>query len=335
MTGDSRQITADDVARRAGVSRWTVTRAFKPGAPISDKRRKAVLRAAQELGYVPDLLASGLAASRSGLVALLIDDFENAHKLPVLSALTEALQETGRAAILVNTSRTDTPANALIHARQRRVDASVLIGSRIGDDILQACLAPERPERLIVFARESTVAGIVSISCDDDRAMREISAHAIAQGHRKTLYVAGPRTGATRLRRSDAFAREMAAAGLPRPGILHIGSYSQSAAMREMSAYFETAEALPDLLFCENDALAFGAIDAAGAHGLSVPGDLAVIGFDNLSLGASRSYHLTSYEQPLEMMAARLIEVLDGAWPDAPGHFLPGRLVIRRSSQGR
>ena len=88
-------MTADDVAAAAGVSRWTVGRAFRKDASISAKSREKVLEAAEQLGYVPDLLAAALASDRSNLVALLVDDFTNPHKLVMLERLTRVLRQAG------------------------------------------------------------------------------------------------------------------------------------------------------------------------------------------------------------------------------------------------
>lgn len=98
----SGSVTADDVALLAGVSRWTVNRAFKTGASISDKARRKVLDAAEQLGYTPDLLAASLASDRSNLVALLVDDFANPHKLAMMERLTRILRRHGWDILLVN-----------------------------------------------------------------------------------------------------------------------------------------------------------------------------------------------------------------------------------------
>ncbi|MFQ8433899.1 LacI family DNA-binding transcriptional regulator, partial [Amaricoccus sp. W119] len=119
-------VTADEVAALAGVSRWTVARAFKKDASISAKSRRKVMEAAEQLGYVPDLLAASLASDRSNLVALMLDDFENPHKLVMLERLTRVLTRAGFGVLLVN-MLDDDASTALISASQRRVDASVVI----------------------------------------------------------------------------------------------------------------------------------------------------------------------------------------------------------------
>ena len=101
VEGEVETVTADDVAAAAGVSRWTVGRAFRKDASISEKSRKKVLAAAKSLGYAPDLLASTLASDRSNLVAFLSDEFENPHSLVVMECLSRILRDEGWGMLLV------------------------------------------------------------------------------------------------------------------------------------------------------------------------------------------------------------------------------------------
>ena len=98
----ARKVTASDVALAAGVSKWTVTRAFKPGASIAEESRKRVMEAADRLGYRPNLLARSLATKSTQQIAVFVDDFANPHKLPFLEKLTAALQAEDRVAMLIN-----------------------------------------------------------------------------------------------------------------------------------------------------------------------------------------------------------------------------------------
>jgi LacI family transcriptional regulator, galactose operon repressor len=324
-------VTADDVAQKAGVSRWTVTRAFKRGASISKARREIVLKAAEELDYAPDLLASGLASHRSGLLALLMDDFENPHKLLMLQHLTEALQANGIAAILINVNAELTPATALMNASQRRVDATVLIGTSFSEDILASAAVARRSQLLIVFARDTALEDSVSISCDNDFAIREMTRYALDLGHRRPLFIAGPITVSTPLRRRDAFVNAMEEAGCPTPEVIHVEHYSQGETRQAVAAALQRISPPPDLIFCENDVMALGAVDAVRAAGLNVPEDISVMGFDNIPLAESPAYDLTTYEQPLNEMVQRLIEVVHGEWPEDRRHLIRGRLVTRGS----
>ena len=297
--------TAEQVAARAGVSRWTVARAFKPGAPISEQSRRRVLEAAEAMSYVPDLVAAGLASDRSGLVALLIDDFEDLHKLVVLEALTGLLQCEGWGTLLVNvTQRTAFPA-ALLAASQRRVDAAVLNGTGFDDAILGTALGARRLRRLVILGRASEVEGTLSIRCDDAGAMREIAAHLLAGPYRRPLFVAGPDTQSAVPLRRLSFAEAWRAGRGAVPDTLNVGQYSAALSREALRARLgpTSASDRPDVIVCENDALAIGAIDAIRFDlGLAVPGDIAVTGFDDIPLAASPAYGLTTVRQPIEEM---------------------------------
>lgn len=122
--------TAKIVAERAGVSKWTVIRAFIPGASISESSRKKVVRAAEVLNYTPNFLARSLATSFTHQVAVFVDDFTNPQKLPFLEQLTLKLQTEGLVAVLININLNFDHVQALLNAEQRQVDAIVLFNDR-------------------------------------------------------------------------------------------------------------------------------------------------------------------------------------------------------------
>jgi DNA-binding LacI/PurR family transcriptional regulator len=328
-------ITADDVAAAAGVSRWTVGRAFRKDASISEKSRKKVLAAARSLGYAPDLLASTLASDRSNLVAFLTDDFENPHSLVVLGQLSRVLRDEGWGILLVNmTGESDTP-SALLAASQRRVDAAVLNGSWFDDRVIKTALGARRVKKLIVFGRASESPNTVSICCDDVAALREIAAFANAQGYRTPLFVAGPDTPSAILRRKETFLAEWRRLwGVPAP-FIHVSQYDIGLARKCVVTALMGAnrDPRPDILICENDALAIGAMDGVRCDlGLSVPDDIAVIGYDNVPLAALPAYNLTTWRQPLADMTAALVDVLGSEHEPGGDLVFPGEFVRRGSA---
>lgn len=329
-------VTADDVAARAGVSRWTVARAFKKDGVISDKARVKVLAAATELGYVPDLLAASLASDRSNLVALLVDDFDNPHKLVMLERLTRILRAAGYGTLLVNMLGESDAPEALLTASQRRVDAAVVIGTQFDDEIRRTALGAKRVKQLIIFARASTSPGTISIGCDDVAAMTEITRHLLTKGFVRPLFLAGPNTESTRLMRKDTFLNVWEQErGEPRPQVIHVPEYSMALACDAVADHLvgKSVEMRPDVIVCENDVLALGAIDALRHRlGLAVPEDVAVTGFDDVPLAASPAYNLTTYRQPVTEMAKALVRVLDEGGRNATDVFLPGRFIKRGSA---
>ncbi|MBL4768018.1 MAG: LacI family DNA-binding transcriptional regulator [Rhodobacteraceae bacterium] len=330
-----KNITANDVADLAGVSRWTVARAFRKNASISKKNRSKILDAARELGYVPDLLASSLASNKTNLVALLIDDFENPHKLPILKHLTEALQHAGMVAILINIGEFQTPTEALLSASQRRVDAAVLIGTGFSDELLSTALGAQKLKKLIVFARESSHEKTVSICCDNEKAVCEIVKYIHSKNYCRPVFLAGPRTLSTALKRKSTFIRELKKAGLPEPMIINIPAYNREMAMENVRTYLQAggSENFPDLMFCENDVLAIGAMDIVKySMGLRVPQDIAIIGFDDIDFVATPAYDITTYQQPLKAMTEKLIEILMDPDMVVENIHLAGELVVRSSA---
>ncbi len=337
MDEQSREtVTADDVALRAGVSRWTVARAFKKDGVISEKARAKVMAASAELGYVPDLLAASLASDRSNLVALLVDDFDNPHKLVMLERLTRILREAGYGTLLVNMLGESDAPEALLTASQRRVDAAVVIGTQFDEGIRRTALGAKRVKQLIIFARASTTSGTISIGCDDIAAMTEITRHLLGKGFKRPLFLAGPNTESTRLMRKDTFLSVWSEAhGAPPPSVIHVADYSMALACEAVTTYLSDLDETlrPDVIVCENDVLALGAIDALRHKlGLAVPAEVAVTGFDDVALAASPAYDLTTYRQPVTEMAHALVRVLDNGGRNATDVFLPGKFIKRGSA---
>lgn len=333
--GHRESVTADDVATLAGVSRWTVNRAFKTDASISAQSRKKVLEAASHLGYSPDLIAASLASDRSNLVSLLIDDFSNPHKLVMMERLTRILRHSGWGTLLVNTLSEDDAALALVNARQHRVDAAVLIGSQFKESILDAACGAQKVKKLILFARYSPNPGTISVCCDDESAMQSIAEHVISRGYRRPVFVAGPQTRSAHLMRKETFLKQWLKARGERAAFTTVETYDPQIAYHRVTSYLSGLKKTdwPDILVCENDALAMGAMDAVRHEfGLSVPENIAVTGFDDAPIATNPNYQLTTYRQPITAMAEGLVGVLQGDSDlDSLSRFV-GRLVIRESA---
>ena len=171
-----RRATAKEVAQAAGVSKWTVMRAFTPGASITEETRETVLKVARKLNYSPNLLARSLATNLTNQVAVFVDDFGNPHKLPFLEKLTERFQAEGLIVMLININRHFDHVHALLNADQRQVDAIVLFGTSFRDETLRDKRLRRGLPPLIVLARDSQIKGVPAVTCDtkhrDGRDMR-------------------------------------------------------------------------------------------------------------------------------------------------------------------
>ena len=327
----TRKVTALDVALEAGVSKWTVTRAFKPGASIADASLKRVMEAANRLGYRPNLLARSLATKKTHQIAVLVDDFGNLHKLPVLEALTLALQAEGLVLTLININRHFDHVNALLDVDQRQVDAAILLGTDFRDEILRERQLQGSTLPLFVIARESMIDAIPSVSCDAEASIQDIGTHLWQRGYRKPGFMSGPLTLSTvlgRRRHFSAFWKERGIAKVPELAAHSYDRKAAAGALREYLAKTPAADRI-DVLMCENDALAFGAIDVARTeYGLRVPADLAIVGYDDTDLAAAPAFNLTTFQQPMGEMVAAIVDMLAGRLKPA-SIIIRGKLIVR------
>jgi LacI family transcriptional regulator len=332
----SKRATANEVATLAGVSKWTVIRAFTPGASIADGSRQKVLAAAKKLHYSPNLLARSLATNLTHQVAILVDDFTNPHKLPFLELLTAALQAEGRAATLVNIASGYDHVSAMMNAEQRQVDAIILFGTGFREDMLHDKRFSKAFPDLYVLARDSQTELVTAINCDTEKAMLEICNHLSNGGYQFPCFMSGPKTLSTALGRRQYF-MEFWSKKLGRqiPEI-EAGRYSAStasSAMREFLQRCRQGGTKIDLVMCENDILACGAKDViVGELGMRVPGDIAIVGFDDIELAAAPPYQITTYQQPLEDMVAAIVQMILGKREKRPINF-PGKLIVRNSTR--
>ena len=329
-----KRATAREVALVAGVSKWTVIRAFTPGASITEASRQKVLAAADRLNYSPNLLARSLATNLTHQVALFVDDFTNPHKLPFLEKLTEQLQAEGLIAMLVNINRHFNHVNALLNADQRQVDAVILCGTAFRDETLNNRKLGAGTPPMFVLARNSQIEGVPAVNCDAELALQEIGDYLYAKGYRRPGFMQGAQTLSTALGRKRNFKSFWNQKGIDNVVDLSAERYSAeagAAAIREYLTNTPPGNRI-DLLMCENDILAVGAMDTIRSEfGLRVPEDIAVVGFDDVPLSAAPAYNLTTYQQPIEEMVKAIVEMILGKREKATIQ-MQGKLVPRGSA---
>ncbi|ENN84917.1 HTH-type transcriptional regulator ascG [Rhizobium freirei PRF 81] len=329
-----RRTTAKEVAAAAGVSKWTVIRAFTPGSSITEESKRRVMEAAAALNYSPNLLARSLATNSTRQVAVFVDDFRNPQKLPFLETLTERLQAAGLVVMLININNHFDHVHALLHADQRQVDAVILFGTAFRDETLADRKLGHGMPPMFVLARDSQIEGVPAVVCDAELALREIVDHLHEKGYRRPGFMSGATALSTALRRRQHFTDFWAEKGVDKIELLSAEKYSAEAGATSVHEYLSrTAPAeRVDVLMCENDILALGAMDEIrGKFGLRVPEDIAIVGFDNYELGGSSAYSLTTYEQPRFEMVEAIIGMIVGT-TEAETVTLPGKMIIRNST---
>ncbi|MFO1073467.1 MAG: LacI family DNA-binding transcriptional regulator [Geminicoccaceae bacterium] len=342
-----------EVAQHLGVSPVTVSNAFNRPDQLSAALRARVLAAAAELGYAgPQPAARMLRTGRAGAIALYTHDpithlLRDAHAITFLQGVAAACQERQMGLLLL-------PGAVSGGADLRAIEAAAV------DGFLLYALAADQPGVARVLARRlpvvavdvGAVAGIATVGIDDRAAAAMAGQHVLALGHRRLAVLSlellpdghDGRAGPERLAaasfavtraRWQGLAEAMAAHGLDAAAVpvLEIAGNSRATAARLVAGLlWEEPGRRPTALLAMSDELALGALDAARALGLAVPGELAITGFDDTEAAAAAG--LTTVRQPAAAKGRVAVEALLAAEPSEEGLLLPTELVVRRSTSG-
>jgi len=329
--------TIRDVARLAGVSIGTVSKALNAGGRLSSETRAKVLAAAREIEYRPNDLAQSLHRTRSMTVGIISSDSFGRFTLPIVEALEQQLADQGIAIFMCNA--TDDPARERQHVDQ-------LLGKRIDGLVVTSRRADERPPvgplpaglPVIYVYSQPNDHSALSLVTDDEGGARLAVRHLIAGGRKRIAHVTGPeRFEAVRLRHQGYIA-SLAEAGLkPRSGDYLVGAWSEQWGREAVAKLFDAKRTVPDGLFCGNDQIARGAIDALRERGIAVPKSVAVVGFDNWNIMTEAARPpLSSVDMNLSALGREagrmLIAMIDGERASGTRR-LPCTLVVRESSQ--
>ena len=338
MTQPRKAPTMADVARIAGVSPMTVSRAFKRDSSVSEATRDAILKAAEELGYVFDSTASSLRSQKTDFVAVTIPSINNANFAETLRGLSEGLKARGLQILLGYTDYDIHEEERLIEQLlRRRPEAIVVTGGRhtprarrllenAGLPVIETWDLPAEPIGHVVgFSNADAVRGMID--------------HFVAQGVTRIAFIGGDADRDTRgTDRREGFVAAMRAQGLDASRLIDAGAPPIS--MREgADAMGRLLETLPDTqaVICVSDLSAFGALTECQRRGVAVPGDIWIAGFGDYEIGGISVPALTTINPfPREIgarAAALILDVLDGRQVGPATVRIAPALMIRQSSR--
>lgn len=327
----ARSVTLHDVAREAGVSLITASRALSNPRVVSSDTIERVQKAAARTGYVPNLLAGGLASNKSRLVAALVPTIVGPVFLQTIQALTEALAEAGSQVLLGQSGYADSREDALIDAIiGRRPEGVVLTGIMHSPEGRRKLAASGIPIVETWDLSDKPIDMLVGFSHHDVGVA--VARHLYARGCKRPAVITGDDPRA--LRRKDGFVEGLRAHGLT-PLVHTLPAPTTFRDGRESLAALIDGPARADAVFCSSDVVAHGVITEAQVRGLSVPGDLAVVGFGDLSFAADLHPALTTVHidgPTIGRQAARFI--LDRAANRDPGPRVRdiGFSIVERAS---
>lgn len=325
------KVTAGEVALKVGVSRAAVSRAFHHDSSLSDDKRSRILAAAQELGYVPPS-AQAVARLSNGTVTLVVADMDNPFYPMAANILSQALHATGRRLILHAVPPDHDIDAVLRQVLDYRSEAAIVMSSLMSSRMAQECRRRNMP--VILFNRVQPDALMTAVTCDNYGGGRLAASHLLATGRRRIAVIGGKADTSTHIERYRGFHDAMNDAGTA-PFAERIGAFKYCKAF-DMAAELLAGPNRPDALFCLNDIMAVAALDAARVRGLDVPGDVAVIGFDDIPMADWPPYRLTTIRQPLHRMVTDTIDLIDAQLLDPDFHgvirIAPVELVRRSSA---
>lgn len=332
--------TSVDVARRAGVSQSTVSRTFSRGADgagVSEETRQRILAAAEELGYRPNALARSLITRRSRMVAVLFSYLDNPFYATALEQLCQALQAKGYHAVVFMMPDTLADVDRTVsELLEYQVDGVVTASVELSSKICERCQAQGVP--VVMFNRIQDDPRLSGVSTDNVQGGRLAARHLVGTGARRVGMIGGWQGASTNRDREFGFRAELDALGVPLMAYGE-GKFDLTEAWTATRAIFGGSGPHPDALFVTNDYMAIKVLDTLRFElGFSVPGDVAVVGFDDVAMAALPSYDLTTVRQPIPQMVATTVRILFeqiGHGSGEPEHVILGARLIERGSTRR
>lgn len=326
----TRKITSLDVAKRAGVSRSAVSRVFTPGASVSERTALKVREAANALGYRPNVLARAMLTGKSKIIGLVVAYLDNHFYPTVLELLSEALDREGyHVLVFMAAHGADDIEDIVSQILDYQVDGLVLASVALSSDLAQRCRASGVP--VVLFNRKLETEGELAVVSDNRMGGQLATEHLIALGRTRIGHIAGWEGASTQRDREAGLMEGLRAAGL---GLFarEVGDFRLPRARDAARRMFATPDR-PDAVFVANDYMAFGVMDVLRSElGLSVPEDVALIGFDDVPSAAWPAYSLTTIRQDAQAMVAATVDLLlseiAGTVVSAPAP-LPVKLIRR------
>ncbi|MFD6175408.1 MULTISPECIES: LacI family DNA-binding transcriptional regulator [unclassified Isoptericola] len=322
-------VTLRDVARAAGVSPATASRALSDAPHVSPANREQVARAAASLGYRPHPAARALTTGSTGTLGLVVPDLANPFFAAVAKGVQARAHETGRDVLVADTDEDVSAEPDVITRLGDRVDGLVLCSPRMPADDLGTLVAGGR---VALVNRETPFAP--SVSFDLAGGVRQALDHLRALGHDRIAYVGGPATSWSDGERRRALA-DVSSRGVP--PVHDLGPFRPTHGGGVQAADLALAAGATAVL-CFNDLVALGVLARLHARGVATPHDVSVVGFDDVPAASLVTPALTTVAVPLARAGREAVDLLgrdagSSPEPGSPEHRrLPVELVVRAST---
>ena len=328
-------VTLEMVAKLAGVSPSTVSRILNGTAVVSEAKRQAVVEATKTLGFVPNPLARGLAGGRTFSIGVVTQAIDSPFYGAALRGIEDELDPAGYSPLFMSAHWDPaTEARCLELLKARRVDGIVVLMPRLSDETLKAC-AQDLP--VVVTGRDLQAGQLFSLTFDNFTGALRATEHLIALGHTRIAFIAGDAEHPDAAERMRGYRAALQAAQLAfDPQLVVPGKYHEISGLEAVNQLLAQGQQFT-ALFAANDQMAAGAALGLFQHGLRVPDDVSLVGFDDLPTSVYATPPLSTIHQPAyelgRLAAASMLQLIAGIAPTAQ---LPlPELLVRGSSARR
>jgi len=302
-------MTIKDVAREAGVSVGTASQALRDSPAVRESTRRRVLAVAKRLRYHPSALARGLVTRRTHTVGLLISDIANPFFIRAVRAVEDVAQEKGYNVILCNTD--EDPAKETQYLRvlvEKRVDGIIL--ATTAGSLTAVRDVRWRRIPLVLFDRELPGVTANLVKVDGVLGGRLATEHLLALGHRRIAIIHGPMMRSTGTERLQGYLLALRDAGVrPDPALIREGNFKQDSG-RDLARRFLDLSPPPTALFCTNNLMTVGALQALGERGVRIPSELSLVGYDDMEWWTLTHPPLTTVGQPVYDLGSEAMRLL-------------------------
>jgi DNA-binding LacI/PurR family transcriptional regulator len=300
-------VTLKDVAELAGVSRSAVSRTYTEGASVSAKTREKVQKAADDLGYSPNALASSLTTGRTKMIGLVSNNFHNPIFLQVFDLFTKCLQDRGLRPLLVNLTDETDPENSVRMLRQYSVDGVIVASSTLPESFAEAFRIAGVPV-VHSFGRLTENPTVNVLGIDNKQAGRLAAETLVARGYKSVGFLGGPEAATSTQDRMAGFLAALETHPDVQCTASFASQYSFEAGRVEMLRLMDGP--LADAYFCGDDVLSVGALSALQTRGLLVPSDVGIIGLNDMEMAGWENINLTTIHNPIGDIIASSVNLV-------------------------
>lgn len=331
----AQKITSLQVAKLAGVSQSAVSRVFS-GASASPATAEKVRKAAKQLGYRPNVLARAMITGKSRIIGLIVAYLDNQFYPEALERLSNALQAEGYHILIFTVPNTmDGIGEVVQDLMDYQVDGIIAASVSMSSSLTKLCDKAGIP--VVLFNRGQPGSGLSSVTSANIKGAVTATKALIEAGHTRIAHIAGWEGSLTGRDRRRGFEDAMARAGLTPHAVID-GMFKRDIAA-SIARKLMTADPHPDAIFVGNDHMAFAVMDEIRQMGFSIPDDVSIIGYDDVTLASWPAYDLTTVRQPVNRMVEATVETLlslmNGQESYSQTIEIEGPLIQRGSSKPR